>query len=402
MFRRLLGFWCGYRVITVPRNLRGVVYDLLFRLGIEFFGERNNKKGELSICVLQKYVPLLECELTEAEVCGVCISDRRGFPVFLRFLRHRPGFVLGTLLLLVWWYVSGRIIWDIRIDGNTVTPDSEIIALLTDLGCGYGDWIPGIDYDDVHAKFLARSETVGWLSVFMHGTVAEVQVRELVKPQPSDRAEGVYANVVAAEEGEIEIVRVFEGQSAVKKGDVVKAGDVVISGVVEKKDMNLPDGGVRYEYASGEVIAKTARSIEVEISLSREEKVYTGAETVRKRINFFGNVVNLFQNSGIVYKKYDKIDRIKRISVFGLCFLPFWIEETVYREYAYETHEVSADRAAADAFAELRRLTDEAVGNGELLQRTVSASLADGKYRIRCLLYIERDIGTTKEFTVTE
>ena len=48
------------------------------------------------------------------------------------------------------------------------------------------------------------------------------------------------------------------------------------------------------------------------------------------------------------------------------------------------------------------KLTDEAVGNGELLQRTVSASLADGKYRIRCLLYIERDIGTTKEFTVTE
>ena len=123
---------------------------------------------------------------------------------------------------------------------------------------------------------------------------------------------------------------------------------------------------------------------------------------MRIRENFFGNVVNLFQNSGIVYKKYDKIDRIKRISVFGLSFLPIWIEETVYREYAYETHEVSADRAAADAFAELRRLTDEAVGNGELLQRTISASLADGKYRIRCLLYIERDIGTTKEFTVTE
>ncbi len=402
MLRSIWGFLCGYVVLRIEKGARGAVYDILFRLGMDFFGEKRNRKGELILCLPRKYEKNFRACLGVEWAEKVSVSDLRGFPVAIRFLRCRLGILLGMIVFVLWSVVSQRIIWDIRIDGNTVTPDSEIIELLSELGCGYGAWIPSIDYDDVHAQYLARSRTIGWISVFMNGTVAEVQVRELVKPETVRHEDGVYANVVAAEGGEIEIVRVFEGQAAVKKGDVVKAGDLVISGIVEKKDPYQPEGGFRYEYAAGEVIARTARSIEVEIGLQREEKVYTGEETVRKNIKIFGNLVKLFQNSGIVYTKYDKIDKIERVSLFGRLDLPLWLEETVFREYRYERREISPEEAAAEAFAELRRLTDEAVENGELLQRTVSSSLEDGKYIIRCLLYIERDIGETKEFTVTE
>jgi len=401
MFRRIWGVLCGYVVLHIAKEARGAVYDIIFRLGMDFFGEKN-RKGELILCLPREYEKTFCACLSECGVEGVTISDLRGFPVAIRFLRRRLGILLGILMFFLWSFVSQRIVWDIRIEGNTVTPDDEIIGLLSELGCGYGAWIPSIDYDDVHAKYLAASENIGWISVFMNGTVAEVQVRELVRKPRTEHEDGVYANVVASEGGEIEIVRVAEGQAAVKKGDVVKAGDLVISGIVEKKDQYLPEGGFRYEYAAGEVIARTARSIEVEIDLQREEKVYTGEETVRKSIKIFGNLVKLFQNSGIVYTKYDKIDKIERVSLFGLWDLPLWMEETVFREYRYEMREISPEQAAAEAFAELRYLTDEAVGNGELLRRTVSSSLEDGKYIIRCLLYVERDIGETKEFSVTE
>ncbi len=400
MFKRLAGFIAGYFMLTVPRGLRREVYELLFCCGMEFYGERTKKDGTLLLCLQRKYIDALREELCRASVEGVTISQMRGVPVAVRFLLHRVGIAVGIVLFLLWSYVSERIVWDIRIEGNTTTPDHEIIELLTDLGCGYGAWFPAIDFDDLHARALVMSDSIGWLSVYMHGTVAEVQVRELVKPERHEIPEGTYANVVAAEDGIVESVRVAEGQAAVKAGDVVRAGDVVISGVMEQKDSLLPEGRIRLEYAAGEVLAKTVRTISVEISLERGEKVYTGAEKRRKNIKIFGNVVKLFKNTGIAYTKYDKIDKIERLSLFGLWELPLWVEETVYREYTYETTALPVDEAVAEGMAELRRLTDEALEGGALSERSVTTTLTDDAYRIDCVLYIVRDIAKTEEFTV--
>ncbi len=405
MFKKLWGFLCGYYVLSVPVGLRGMVYDLLFQMGLDFFGEKTDRSGRL---ILRLPVGVKEKLEAEAEPClreALEFSDLRGFPVAVRFLRRRLGILLGALAFLIWSYLSGRMVWDIRIEGNTVTPDSEIIALLSDLGCGYGAWIPSIDYDDVQVKFLAASDSVAWMSVFMNGTVAEVQVRELHAPSRTEREEGTYANVVASEDGVIEIVRVFEGKAAVQAGDVVKAGDVVISGIIPKKDGVLPEGGIRAEYAAGEVIAKTVCRIDVQIAAEREEKTYTGAETRVKTVNIFGKDVNLFkniqklfQNTGIAYAKYDKIDKIKRVSLFGLCSLPIWIKEEVCREYVYERKEVPAEQMTKEAFEELRYRMDQALENGELLSKTVESSFEDGVYTVTCILYIRRDIAETVEF----
>lgn len=400
MFKWVANLLCGYFVLLIPKELRGRIYDLMFRHGIEFFGEKNDKNGNLTLRLPRKYMELFVSEAASME--GWTCSGIRGFPVALRFMRNRMGITIGFVILLVWCFVSGRIVWDIRIEGNTLTPDNEIIELLDELGCGIGDWIPVIDYDDVHAKYLAMSDKIGWISVYMNGVVAEVQVRELVSASGEKPEEGIYANMVAGEDGVIEMVRVFEGQAAVKSGDIVRAGDVVISGVMEKKDLNLPDGGVRYEYAAGEVLAKTVRRIDVEIALEREEKVYTGRETVKKSVKIFGNVVNLFKNTGIDYMKYDKIDKMNRLSLWGVCDLPVWISETIYREYDYEIKEVPAEQAAAEGLTELRRLTDEATEGGEILEKSISTSLADGKYTIECLIYCLRDIAETVEFSVTD
>ncbi len=402
MFKRLSGFLLGYVVLLFPPAMGQKVMDLLFSLGMEFYGERRRRDGSIRLCLPAGYLKTLREASAAWEGTGVTVSDVRGVPVLLRYLMKRPGLTLGILLLLVWCYVSQRIVWDIRIEGNTTTPDREIVELLTDLGCGYGAWFPSIDFDDLHARALTMTDKIGWLSVYMNGTVAEVQVRELVKPDRVTHGEGVYANVVAAEDGVIESVRAAEGQAAVKAGDIVRRGDVVISGVMERKDMNLPEGGVRFEYAAGEVLARTVRHFSVEISLIREEKVYTGAEKREKRIKIFGKPVKLFENTGITYTKYDKIDKMERLSLFGICDLPLWVEETIYREYTYETVEITPEEAAAEGLRELRYLTDEAVEGGELAEKTVTTSMADGVYRIDCLLYVVRDIAETEEFTVPD
>ena len=224
-----------------------------------------------------------------------------------------------------------------------------------------------------------------------------MQVREL---WPDDRqipAEGVYANILADADGIVEEVNVREGQACVRPGDLVRKGQVLISGVIEQKDETF-----RYEYASGEVICRTAQPIHTEIRTKRETKVYTGRETAKKSIKIFKKTINLFVNSGTLYANYDKIYTIEQLCPLGLCELPVWQETTTYREYETVTQDIPPDDAADEAMAELAENIRTAVQNAELVSKSIDAGFADGVYKIDCLLYLRRDIGRTEEFPISE
>lgn len=325
------------------------------------------------------------------------MGAERGLPVVLSFLLHRPAVPLGILLAAAWIFWSGRIIWDVRIDGAVKTDPAEIIALLDDLGCGIGDCFTAIDFNDLHAKYAAAQQDIAWLSVYMNGTVAEVQVRELWKDERNLPPEGTYANVLADADGIVESVSVREGQACVKTGDLVRKGQILISGVIGQKD-----GSIRYEYAAGEVICRTAQPISAEIRTNREEKVYTGRESAKKRLKFFKKTINLFINGGTLYTNYDKIYTMEQVCPLGLCELPVWCETVTFREYETVIREISAEEAAEEAMTALTEQIRTATQNAELLSRQLDAGFADGIYRIRCLLYLRRDIGRTEEFSLSD
>ncbi len=391
MLNRIADFLCGWRTAVIPPEERVRIFDDLYRNTVPFTKEHRLPDGTISIRVrgaVWKY-------LKKYDTCT--ISEPHGLPVVLAFLRFRPALVLGILAAAGWLFYSTRIIWDVRIDGAEKTSPEAITELLAELGCGVGDYIPSIDFNDLHARYAAEQHDLAWLSVYMNGTVAEVQVREL---WPDDRkipAEATYANILADADGIVEEVNVREGQACVRAGDIVRKGQVLISGVIEQKD-----GTFRYEYASGEVICRTAQPIHTEIRTKRDVKVYTGRETVKKSIKFFKKTINLFVNSGTLYTNYDKIYTIEQLCPLGLCELPVWQETTTYREYETVTQDIPPADAADEAMAELAETIRTAVQNAELVSKSIDAGFADGVYKIDCLLYLRRDIGRTEEFSISE
>jgi len=391
MLNRLADFLCGWRTVTIPPEESARIFDELYRNTVPFTKEHRRADGTITFRIrgsVWKY-------LAEYDACTV--SEPHGLPVVLTFLKFRPALVLGVLAAAGWLFWSTRIIWDVRIDGAEKTSPEAITELLAELGCGIGDYFPAIDFNDLHARYAAVQQDLAWLSVYMNGTVAEVQVREL---WPDDRqipAEGVYANVLADADGIVEEVNVREGQACVRPGDLVRKGQILISGVIEQKDETF-----RYEYASGEVICRTAQPIHTEIRTEREIKVYTGRETAKKSIKFFKKTINLFVNSGTLYTNYDKIYTIEQLCPLGLCELPVWQETTTYREYETVTQDIPPDDAADEAMAELAENIRTAVQNAELVSKSIDAGFADGVYKIDCLLYLRRDIGRTEEFPISE
>ena len=383
----------GWRRLSFPPEYRAEVFDTAYRAGIRLWGERRRRNGpSLSVRVGLRDAERLSA-LLAARGIGASLSEPEGLPAVLCFLRRRPGIPLGLLLFVLWTAWSSGVVWDVRIEGNEHVPDEAILAQLEELGFGIGTRFREVDFDQLHADYRAAQDEIAWLSVYMDGTVARVQVWETMAGKPSADRAGMGANVIASADGVIEEVRVFEGQAAVKPGDVIRTGEVAISGAVEKKD-----GGVRWEYAEGEVLATVAVPLSAEAPFERTETRATGREKRSWSVKIFKKTVKLFEKGGIAYGSCDTIDTIGRVCLFGRIPLPLWCGTTVVRETEPVTVTVAPEEARAEARAEMRRLIREAAAEGQLAGKIVREETAGGSCRVDAVLYVTKDIGETSEF----
>lgn len=390
-------FLMGWVEILVPCSCRGELLDLLWQADIRFWRENVNKKNN-TISVRISYREL--CILQDAAVCRcvpVTIGKTGGITVFLQFCLARPGLALGTVLLVLWCLYAEHLIWRVEIDGCDTLSQEEVQAILAENGCGLGDFIPSIDCDALHAIVKAKHPEIAWISVYLHGNTAEVQLRETKFPDNDERPQNTYANVIAAEAGEIVSVRAYEGEAVVSAGDVVLPGELLLSGVVSMKN----DGQSRLEYATGEVLAKVARTITVEVSPRQEKTVYTGRQITQRTVTLFQTPIQMYFHTDIPYTEYDVVNVIEPVRLFGKVAIPVTILSTVYRETEMVEKSLTADEATAEAMLQLREKMDTALEKGELLECTVTTTFDEnGTYRIECLLYLLLDIAKTEEFTV--
>jgi len=273
------------------------------------------------------------------------ISRMPGIPGLLGRYRYRPGILVGTVIFFALIWYSGRVIWDFDVTGNQTVPDSEIISALAEVGCDFGSYIPSIDFSQIQNDCLIDNTTLAWVSVNMDGNLAHVEVRERravdMKFVPE---KGRFANIIAAEDGVIELCSVRRGEAAVMIGDTVKKGELLITGVID-----VGEDGVRYEYADGEVKARVLRQIVKRVDFKGTETVTTGARKVEKTVNFFGFSANLFSKGGIGYDLYGIIKNEERLSLpFGIT-LPFRVSTTEYTELCLTQRIFTEEEALAVA-----------------------------------------------------
>lgn len=389
----------GWVEIFVPLSDKTALLDMLWECDISFWQETvHKKKNMVSVRIFEKALVLLQ-----ESACNRCVSltlgRQGGIPALLRFCKVRPGIFVGTICLVLWCLYAEHIIWRVEIDGCSVLSKQTVQEILASHGCGIGDYIPAIDCDALHATIKAKHPEIAWISVYLHGNTAEVQLRETKFSDARESHANMYANVVAAEAGEIVSVRVYEGESVISEGDVVMPGELLISGVVSMKN----EGESRLEYAAGEVLAKVARPISISVTQTKETTAYTGRQITKRTVVVLGKAFRLYWDEDIPYAEYDANDTMEAVRLFGNISIPVTISTTTIRETETILEERTAEEAVAEAMGLLRQEMDTALEKGALLERTITTAFdEDGTYRIDCLLYLLQDIAKTEEFRVQE
>ncbi len=383
----------GYRRISAKAPNAADLLNLCMEEGIDYSDFCGEADGSVSFSC---FLPSAKRLLKAAEARGVPISTVRvgGLPVQLWRRRSRAGLLLGGLCAIILFVLSGLFVWDVRVMGNETLSASEVRRELEACGFGVGSYLPRVDTDVLENRVLLSSDRIAWISVYMEGTVARVQVVEQVA-RPAEEAKRP-ANLVAKRDGQIEYVRLYRGSCEVKVGQAVRTGDLLVSGVYDSQTV-----GCRFTRAAGNVMARTEHTLRVEIPLSYVEKRYTHTQKGAIWLNFFQKNVKIFKSTGKEDGECDIIESVKSFSGFGQYEIP--VSLTVEQRRYYE--EVAVTRTEQEAlelaYAELA-CAIEALGDVQLLRKEITTSFSEEALILECTVVCIEDIAEQVEFDVSE
>ena len=344
--------------------------NVLMKNNVPFYGVKAEGGGLVGFCLepdaFRKYVALTaEMTIEDERV------TRRGLFAFASGYKMRRGFFIGAVLCAALLAASSFFVWDINVSGQTGLSEKEILKTLEGYGLYIGAYIPNIDTMRLENELVIDTEELSYASINLRGTVAEVVVRERKEKDVENIS--LPSNLVANCDGQIESIEVRGGMPTVKKGQIVKKGQLLVSGVIDSQAV-----GYRLVRARGEIYARISRSFTAEVPLVREKKSRTGEKKTRVTIRFFAKKINLFSNNDISFEKYDTIEEEKRLCLFDRVELPVFIIKTTYSEYVTETEKISEEQALSIAEKELAGQTEKTLSEAQILAREERTEINDG------------------------
>lgn len=381
--RGVMGLFGGYVVrVTEGERLRAIALWMSLSIAA--------KEGERGVF----WLPVFRLGRVKAaaarEGIGLEVLGKYGLLSFLSALFRRPGMLVGAALAFVLLLLSCSLVWRVDIVGNERLGTREIRAALSALGVSEGVPLSRFDGDAIeHALQLSLPE-VAWVSVYRQGTTVCVKIREKQEatlPDPHTTP----AHLVAVADAVIREIHGVRGRVLVERGQVVRAGEVLISGIVPGVNAD------RLLSADGEVIGEVATEFTVRIPYLQQQNVPISEKTGKIQIKFFGKTLNIFQNTGNSTSNYGTIIEETVIRPKPQRPLPILVRKERWIEYRQLPVRLTESEAYAYALATAQRRIAETVGEGELLVKTITEQTDEMGCTLRCRIVYTASIAVRQE-----
>ena len=391
-------FFGGSYTLIVSSDHRTAAMNLCMQMGLQYTDfvwiQDGSIRFSCSARGAKRFLAACRAQGIEVEV-----AERKGLPERLILLKARVGLVIGALLSVLLVFVSGLFVWDVQVTGNETLSEGEVLEELRVCGFGVGSYLPSLRVREIENRVLFLSERIGWLSINVEGTVARVQIIEhRSENSGTDESSSKNpANLIAMCDGQIEYLELYRGNVVVSVGQAVKKGELLVGGLYES-----PTGGFRYTRAAGRVMARTERTIEIEIPLSFEEKVYDEPYLEEIELSFFNFSHKIFKNSGNSDVLCDIIKYNSNLGQLGSNRLPLSFSRVEVRPYHLEQRERSAEQALELCYAELSERLASLSGEVQLLQKELVTEVGESSVILVCTLTCIENIALVQEFEIVQ
>lgn len=301
------------------------------------------------------------------------IEKKIGMPFFLKRVKKRKFFAFGAFLFFLLLTILSSFVWKVDIVGNEQIPTPQVLSLLKSYGVYPGQLKVRLpDPDKVQFEMKQQLPQATWIGLQLEGTrvvVTIVEKRQIEENLDQDSIEaGEKVHLIAKKNAMIYDLKVIQGNPLVTVHDVVKKGQILVSGYYGNPD--LPETQQKVG-ASGVVLGQVWYQSEVQAPMKLERKEYTG-EKISKTFPFVGSYIlrNPFAKKA-PFSKWET-DRYVRPLKIGSWEIPLGLVKEEYREMKFTQEILTMEQATLLGIEQARRDLLQKLGKyGKILEEKV-------------------------------
>lgn len=274
--------------------------------------------------------PLLKKTGTRVTVLG-----KYGLPFFVSKMWRRKLFVAGLVCCILFWCLSSRFIWDIRIEGNFGLTEDVLMDYLEGQGVHTAMKKSELEIEKLEQALREDYDLITWTSVQLRGTTLLIHIKENEMPvydnqNKAETDKGM--DLVAEKEGVVTYIITRSGVPQVACGDSVQKGDVLVSGAVPVYNEDTTVRRYQYVRADADITLSYARNLSLEEEIAYDEKCYTG-ETIEIPVVGTGEKEIAFRFRKVPYAFYDTSEEKKQVQLLDHLYLPVYYGKRTVQEY---------------------------------------------------------------------
>ena len=360
IFSFALHLLCGYVCFCASGGFTERFINLCSLEKIPLWNLRPETQGITACTSISGYLNIKSCAVRSG--MRLKIQRRRGLPFFLDKYRRRSGLLIGFVLYIAIISIMSSMVWTININGNSVTTDEEILAVLADAGLEPGVFSDSINAAEIRFFALSQLENVTYIAINLMGSAVNVEVTERT-PVPPMISDETPCDVVSAVDGQIAVLEVYEGTKMYSTGEAVRAGDVLAGGFVE-----LSDGSVRFRHAEAYAIITTQAEIKAtpqktaETALLAEQKTHT-------TLHVLGLDIPLFIDS----EASPDATRKTALCIGGI-YLPVGCTKQIFNTYTVTERAIDNDKLKLCTVEDYMFNKIETLGGAKILEEKITVN----------------------------
>lgn len=381
-------------IVTVKTTGKGIerFINMLTRDGISIWNVKSH--GTQTIIFQMKLEDAKKIRrYAKKTECKISFLHRRGFPFLTLRLLRNSGFLIGAVAFFAVVTLLSNMVWGIEIKGANPATEYKIQKELEKMEVKTGKFqffIPNAE--DIQRNLTDRVQEITWVGVELKGTTYHFQVVEKNEPEQTEHTGP--RHLVAKKKAVIVDMFVEEGLPQVDINEMVKPGQILVSGIYGKEDK------AKTVSAKGEVFGETWYKVQAKQPLNNTLHVFNGKEKIKHHLKIGNWKLPIWGYGKIEFKEFEAEENEKKLQ-FLKWKLPISYQYTTYRERELISKNYTKKEAIELAMESARnKIKSELDENAKIKGENVLHQSSDnGKVTVLVHFQIIENIAQAQSFT---
>lgn len=389
----LLDYITGYINIVVEGYYIERFINICKSKGIFFWNMKREKSSILHANVGIKEFKKIRAIARKLQ-CHVKIERKKGLPFIFNKYKKRKAFLILLILVICSLVVCSNYVWNIEVTGLSKISEQELIEQLENCGLKVGTAKQKIDTKQIISDIRLIRSDIAWIGISISGTNAQVEVVEATeKPEIIDDTD--FCNIVSDKDCIITKINVQNGTAMVKRGDLVKKGEILVEGKIQGKYTDAI-----YVNSLAEIQGRVWYSKKVVASFEKTIEEQTGNEENKYAIKFNNFRINFYKTLS-KFENYDTICEENKISIFSNFYLPIEIIKVTNYEKENKDVKYEEEELKNKLISELEEQLKNEIGEDKnIIDKYVNYKKNETGIEVELVYEVLEDIGTKEKINI--